>query len=194
MHARAFLRECPPRPPWYLWPEYLRYACTPRPSLTGVPPTPSVLGSWVVFWFAPSGGFEPTTFEFRVGRLNHSAKQTKGSCEHPPSNIYTPRPIYDFHPRPLPRAQAKFLTHASPYLAVMAHIWPLCGDPSTRGALRVKYQSARAPICGGFLGAPRHGARGLDFGRSPNFLFWPFFWASARSYYGHMATPCAFFI
>ena len=121
-----------------------RYACPLGPSLTAVPPTPSVLGSWVVFWFAPSGGFEPTTFEFRVGRLNHSATRTKGSCEHPPSNIYTPRPIYDFHPRPLPRAQAKFLTHASPYLAVMAHIWPLCGDPSTRGALRVKYQSARA--------------------------------------------------
>ena len=120
MPARAFSLQCPPRPPWYLWPEYLRYACPLRPSLTGVPPTPSVLGSWVVFWFAPSGGFEPTTFEFRVGRLNHSATQAKGSCEHPPSNIYTPRPIYDFHPRPLPRAQAKFLTHASPYLAVMA--------------------------------------------------------------------------
>ena len=134
MRARSSLLTAVPPPPAVISMARVpnRYACPPRPSLTGVPPTPSVLGSWVVFWFAPSGGFEPTTFEFRVGRLNHSAKQTKGSCEHPPSNIYTPRPIYDFHPRPLPRAQAKFLTHASPYLAVMAHIWPLCGDPSAK--------------------------------------------------------------
>ena len=38
----------------------------------------------------------------------------------------------------------------------------------------VKYQSALAAICGCILGAARDGARGLDFGRSPNFLFCPF--------------------
>ena len=95
-----------------------------------------------------------------------------------------PRPwlgVRGWGPSPPPtRGQSKasaaslLLTKGLHAITYMCTIAPLTTRILGKIPCWVKYQSALAAICGCILGAARDGARGLDFGRSPKFLFCPF--------------------